>query len=118
LIVDDEQDIAEILMHLLEKNGFKVCGFSDPLKALEHFISNPRDYGVVVSDIRMPHMTGFELVRKIKDIKPEIKIILMTAFEINNSEFKKVLPNTKVDGFLQKPVRAEKLVEMVIRYGR
>src|SRR5688500_13603123 len=113
LIIDDEKDVALIITRLLKVGGYEVCEFSDPLKALEHFISNPKDYDLMISDIRMPRMNGFELARKFREIKPRIRVILMTAFEINNSEFELVLPHTKIDGFIQKPIKTEKLAEMI-----
>ncbi|AFU57379.1 signal receiver domain-containing protein [Candidatus Nitrososphaera gargensis Ga9.2] len=48
-------------------------------------------------------MTGFELARRIKDVKPDVKVIIMTASEINRLEFENVLPSTKIDGFVTKP---------------
>jgi two-component system response regulator ChvI len=59
----------------------------------------------------MPKMNGFDLVRRIRQIKPEIKVLLITAFEINNNEFSSVLPSIKVDGFIQKPFTPSKLVD-------
>jgi response regulator RpfG family c-di-GMP phosphodiesterase len=52
----------------------------------------------------MPGMNGYEFVKKVNKIKPEIKIFLMTAFEINDMEFKRLLPKVKIEGLLQKPI--------------
>ncbi|HEU4604612.1 MAG TPA: response regulator [Nitrososphaera sp.] len=113
MVIDDEKDIAAVIGRSLRSSGFKVCEFTDPVLALEHFMSDPKDHDVVISDINMPRMTGFELVRKIKEIQPETRIILMSSFEINNCEFDKVLPSTHVDRFIQKPIRMARLVEMI-----
>ncbi len=90
LIVDDEFDIMSIFKQALKKKGFHVFGFTDPLLALEHFQINIKRYGLVISDLRMPGMNGYEFVKKVNEIKPEIKIFLMTAFEIKDAEFKPI----------------------------
>jgi DNA-binding NtrC family response regulator len=110
LIVDDEFDIISIFKQALMKKGFHVFGFTDPLLALEHFQINVIRYGLVISDLRMPGMNGYELVKKVNEIKPEIKIFLMTAFEINDAEFKRLLPKVKIEGLLQKPISLAHLV--------
>ena len=62
LVVDDEEDIANLIKITLEKDGFKVETFKDPLIALNHFKSDLKKFSVIVSDIRMPGMNGIELV--------------------------------------------------------
>ena len=59
-------------------------------------------------------MNGYEFVRKVKGIKPEVKIILMSAFEINDIELSKVLPDIKIDAFLQKPFSIRKLKGLIM----
>jgi YesN/AraC family two-component response regulator len=58
----------------------------------------------MLSDIRMPVLSGIKLVRKIKEVNPAVKVILMTAFEIRDNEFSKIFPSMQVDGFVQKPL--------------
>jgi CheY-like chemotaxis protein len=57
----------------------------------------------------MPAMNGYEFVRKVKENDPKVKVILMSAFEINDKEFRNLLPDVKVDAFLQKPFSLETL---------
>jgi YesN/AraC family two-component response regulator len=52
----------------------------------------------------MPGMSGIQLARKVKEINPSVKVVLMTSFEIKDNEFSKVFPSTHVDGFAQKPI--------------
>jgi YesN/AraC family two-component response regulator len=80
---------------------------------LEEFKATCKDYSIVISDIRMPTMNGYEFIKKVKEIKKEIKEILMTAFEINEKEFHNVLPSIKVDGFLQKPFSISNLRDVI-----
>ena len=83
------------------------------LAALEPFNSNSRDYRIVISDIRMPGMNGYELIKKAKEIHKQVKVVLMSAFEINDKEFHNVLPDIKVDAFLQKPFHIQQLNEVI-----
>ncbi|MDQ6862982.1 MAG: response regulator [Thermoproteota archaeon] len=109
LTLDDEFDIVAIIKQGLKRYGLEVYGFTDPILALEHFKENTRDYFLVISDLRMPGMNGFEFIKKVKEIKPEVKIFFMTAFEINDLEFRRVLPSTRIDEFIQKPILIKKL---------
>jgi response regulator RpfG family c-di-GMP phosphodiesterase len=58
-------------------------------------------------------MNGYELVKKIQNIQPETKILLMSAFEINPNEFSKVLPSVKIDGFISKPASLKQITSVV-----
>jgi DNA-binding NtrC family response regulator len=107
-LVDDESDTLGILKKLLDSAGYSTYGFVNPVAALEHFKLNPRGYQVVLTDVRMPEMNGFQLSRQIKSINPDVKIILMTGFEINFDEIKKVIPSVKIDGLIKKPISLEK----------
>jgi DNA-binding NtrC family response regulator len=113
LILDDDFDIVTLMKIGLQHNSFNVYGFTDPALALEHFGMNAKSYDLVISDIRMPQMNGFEFIKKVKEIKPEIKVFLMTAFEINDIEFRRVLPSTRIDEFIQKPISIERLNTLV-----
>jgi DNA-binding NtrC family response regulator len=114
LVVDDENAIVDIIKQSLQRQEFKVCAFTDPFKALAHFNSDPKDYhGTVLSDIRMPGMNGYEFVRRVKESDPKVKVVLMSAFEINEKEFHNLLPDIKVDSFLQKPFSIQRLNDVV-----
>jgi two-component system, response regulator YesN len=68
----------------------------------------------MLSDIRMPGMSGIKLAKKVKEINPDVKVILMSSFEIGDNEFSKVFPSTQVDGFVQKPVGIENLTTKIL----
>ena len=116
LLVDDEFDIITVLRQGLEKQGFRVFGFTDPLLALEHFQINSDQYGLVISDLRMPAMNGYEFIKNIKKIKPEVQIFLMTAFEIDDKEFRRLLQSVKIDEFIQKPISIRNLSGIVKKH--
>jgi DNA-binding NtrC family response regulator len=116
LIVDDEFDVVTIVRQWLQKQGFLVFGFTDPSLALEHFQINSKQYGLVISDLRMPEINGYEFVKRVKEIKPQVKVFFMTAFEINDIEFRRILPSVKIDEFIQKPVQMEYLTTVIKKY--
>lgn len=93
--------------HVSTRHGdaFMVETFTNGWTALEALDSHPDDYyDLVLTDIRMPRMNGFELYRKIKEKNPSMKIVFITAFEINKEEFSKVLPSIDVKDFIIKPI--------------
>jgi DNA-binding NtrC family response regulator len=115
LAVDDEYDIVNLIKQSLERNRQqRVCIFIDALEALNHFKSDSQDYhDLVISDIRMPGMNGYEFVKHLKNIDSQVKVILMSAFEIQNKEFHNILPHIKIDAFLQKPFSIEQLNDAI-----
>jgi CheY-like chemotaxis protein len=112
MIVDDEKDILRILKRDLEssnlKNKFNVEVFSDSEEALRIFASHPDGYyDLIVTDIRMLKMTGFELYRRLKEKSPSIKIVFLTAFETNRKELDKILADAH---FITKPISMSALI--------
>jgi two-component system response regulator YesN len=90
-----------------------VIGFINPVEALEYYKTNWNQYGLVISDIRMPEMTGFDLLKNIKKIDATISFILMSAYD--NIEFSE-LEGIKIDGFIQKPVRIKELLSTIEKH--
>ncbi len=114
LVVDDDSDIAYVLKQGLLKNRFLVSAFTSPKEALQNFQSNSESYSLILSDIRMPDMSGIRLARKVKEINPKVKVVLMTSFEIKDNEFSKVFPSLHVDGFVQKPIGMNDLTDKLL----
>jgi CheY-like chemotaxis protein len=114
LIVDGDPDIVHVLKQGLLKKGFLVSAFTNPEEALQNFQSNSEDYCLMLSDIRMPEMSGIQLARKVREINPDVKIVLMTSFEIKDEEFSKVFPSMHVDGFVQKPIGISDLTNKIL----
>jgi PleD family two-component response regulator len=91
LIVDDEHDITFTLRTILEENGFKeVDVYNEPLLALQNFKS--RVYSLLITDIVMPRMDGFELYKHIKKIDDRIRVVFVTAAEVNYEALKELFP--------------------------
>ncbi|MBV9666551.1 MAG: response regulator [Nitrososphaeraceae archaeon] len=113
LVVDDEPDIARLIVQWLDRDGFKVSAFTDPAMALEDFKLNCNTCSLILSDIRMPGMNGYEFIKKTKEIDKQAKVILMSSFEIEDKEFHNVLSDIKVDAFIQKPFTLRELRDIV-----
>ena len=104
-IIDDEADLVDLFQEILESDGFKVCAFTDPIQAYNHIQKNPNDYGLILSDYRMPVMNGNELCTKLMRINSQFKVILMSAYENieDVSKFK----------FMRKPTTIANLLQIV-----
>jgi DNA-binding response OmpR family regulator len=114
LVLDDEYDIAGIIKEALERENYSVIGFTEPLMALEHFNINYVSYHLVISDWRMPVMNGFDFAKNIRQIKSDIKVLLMTSFEVENDPvFTQMFKSHNIDGFMQKPFSIKQLKNTV-----
>ena len=112
LIIDDESDITLTLGKGLEKGGYDVDAFNDPLVALSNFKQNT--YDLLIIDIKMHNMTGFELYRKLREIDPNVKACFITAYETYYEKFKQeFFPLEQIMGFIRKPIQTEDLIRFV-----
>lgn len=110
-VVDDEPDITTVLKKGLEHHGFAVDIFNDPQAALASF--RPGNYDLMIIDIRMPKINGFDLYRELKKKDGSVKVCFLTAFEIYYEEFRKMFPTVDVKAFIRKPVSISSLVSQV-----
>lgn len=111
MIVDDEKDIAMMFRSGLERNGFTVKVFNDPLEALSNF--KPDYYDLLLLDIRMPAMSGFELYKEIRKKDKTAKVCFISAFEALQDELKKYLPEEEGKCIVKKPISMKELVKIV-----
>ena len=95
MIVEDDQGIAQIFAITLQDNGFAVDVFNDPLDALSNYKAG--HYDLLLLDIRMPGMNGFELYQKIKEIDDEVQVCFITARVDAIDEFRRLFPYLEVD---------------------
>jgi DNA-binding response OmpR family regulator len=114
LVVDDEPDLSILSSLVLEYNGFKVDTFTDPQEALSNY--KPGYYDLVILDIKMPRIDGFQLYDEIKKKDQNAKICFLTASELYYEEFRKREYNA-IDKnlFLRKPIGNEELINHVNR---
>jgi CheY-like chemotaxis protein len=112
MVVDDEADVISVLEIVLEENGFEVDAFEDPIVALKSYRAGV--YDLLILDIKMSKMDGFELYDEIKKIDDNAKVCFLTASEMyyKNSRKEKYCSLDK-DLFIQKPIANEDLVEEI-----
>ena len=114
LAVDDEADLTMLCRLALEYYGFNVNTFNDPQEALSNY--KPGYYDLVILDIKMPKMDGFELYDEIKKKDPQAKICFLTASELYYEEFrKKEYYALDRNLFIRKPIDNEELLKEVNR---
>jgi DNA-binding response OmpR family regulator len=112
LIVDDEPDLTKICVLTLEHYGYKVDAFNNPHEALSRF--KPGTYDLVILDIKMPKMDGFELYREIKKKDIKAKVCFLTASELYYKEFReKEFRSLDRNLFIRKPIDNEELAKEI-----
>ena len=111
LVVDDESDIASLFKISLEYSGFEVETYNDPILALSNFKADL--YALVLLDVKMPGMNGFELYAEIMKIDNKVKVCFLTAYDLSYDEFRQKLPTLNVKCFLRKPILISDLVKRI-----
>ena len=105
-IIDDEVDLVNLFQEALEKNGFKVCAFTDPIQAFNTLEKKIQEYGLILSDFRMPNLNGHELCTKLILLNPELEVILMSAYDIMECDTSKFT-------IVKKPILIAQLLQIV-----
>ncbi len=113
MVVDDEQDILLVLRLGLTRYGHKVMTFSDPALALKEFTLNHSDYQLVLTDLRMPNISGIELAKRIREIDQDVKVMVMTAFELSSFELEHNLPFVRSNEVLKKPISMSNVCKVI-----
>ena len=112
-IIDDEVDLVNLFQEALENNGFKVCAFTDPIQAFNTLEKKIQEYGLILSDFRMPNLNGYELCTKLRQFNPELQVILMSAYDIMECDTSKFT-------IVKKPILIAQLLQIVrdsLKYG-
>ncbi len=112
LIVDDEQDVLDIMRDALESSGYKVFATSDSTVAMDLYRRIFHEVALVISDIVMPGIDGKELIRQIKAINPDVKVLAVSGYTRYVAEKDEI---KEIDGFLQKPFESYYLLSVVRR---
>ena len=105
-IIDDEVDLVNLFQEALENNGFKVCAFTDPIQAFNTLEKKIQEYGLILSDFRMPNLNGHELCTKLILLNPELEVILMSAYDIMECDTSKFT-------IVKKPILIAQLLQIV-----
>ena len=113
ILVDDEQDILFTYRAFLKDYNYEVTSFTDPSKALNYIRENTNfNELLVILDIRMKNLNGFQLHQQIKSIDPTIKILFVTALDILN-EFSTIIPGISKEQIMKKPVDKNEFTNIV-----
>jgi DNA-binding NtrC family response regulator len=115
-IVDDDIYIAQLFHQALSENidGISVFSFNDPIMAFEHFTENKENYALVISDLRMPGINGLELLKKVKDLNPKVRTILMSAYNFEEEElYQSYMIEAVINSTIGKPVTINRLYQTV-----
>ena len=112
LLVDDEPDICMVYQIVLEDAGYQCTSYTDPVKALQEF--KPYFYDLILLDIKMPVLNGFELCKKIREFDKTVHIIFITASEEYYEQFRtQHYPELGKINYIQKPIGNDELVQIV-----
>ena len=113
-IIDDEKDLLFVYKKALELQGLKVVTFDDSSVALNELKVRYKKYSMVLVDIRMPKVNGYQLINEIKRIDPSIETILMSAYDVSDLEVQDNLnDDIKIDRIMHKPFSLIKLINTV-----
>lgn len=105
MVVDDESELATLFKTFLDQDGHTAFSFTDPVLALEYFKQAPDKHSLIITDLRMPSLSGLQLARKIRELNTNVKIFLMTAFETKDLENQPEYKDARIDRLIQKPIR-------------
>ncbi len=113
LLIDDEKMVADVNKKSLKRLGYDVISRTDPIEALKTFSILPGRFGLVITDLKMPKMTGIELAEKLTKIRADIPIILLTGY--NNISSKVDMGKIGIRESLDKPVAIGKMANAIRR---
>ena len=113
VVVDDEIELANLFKIYLQKFGFDAISFTDPRMALEYISDNFNTFSLILTDLRMPDMSGIDLAYEIRKVDKKIKIILVTAFMTEDLVDDEKFKNARIDSVVQKPVKFSELRQSI-----
>jgi CheY-like chemotaxis protein len=111
LFIDDENAVVRVARQILERSGYRVTAFTDEAEALGLFRANPNDFDLVITDMAMPHMTGDKVAAEMKQVRPNIPVILCTGYSQRISG--KSAAQMGVSALAHKPLAKAELVKTV-----
>ena len=112
LIVDDDPDITKLYSTALEGEGFKIDTYNDPRKALSDF--KPDYYDILLLDVRMPDMNGFDLYKEMKKLDSSMKVCFITGYEVNYKALQEIFPDMTQESYISKPTAVSDLKKHIL----
>jgi DNA-binding NtrC family response regulator len=108
-VVEDEEDILTLFTEIIRENGYPVIGFTKPSSFVEYLRIHRDEIDLILIDYKLPQMTGCDLAKKIAEINPRIKMILITAYN-------DIVNNTLNLELIRKPIKINELVQIINHY--
>ena len=105
-LIDDEVDLVNLFQEILESDGYKVRAFIDPIQALSTLEKKIQEYGLILSDYRMPKLNGYQLCNKLRQLNPDLEVILMSAYDMMECDTSKFT-------IVKKPILMAQLLQIV-----
>ena len=111
LFVDDEEQIVDSWQMILSSLGYQVTGKTGSLEALAHFRDNPNRFDMLITDMTMPGMTGDQLARKVKEIRPDLPVILCSGYSVIIDSDR--AGSIGIDAYMMKPLLKKEIAEKI-----
>lgn len=109
MIIDDEEDILNLFNDFLQQQGYSVTTCNNSILALQEIEKNPQEYSLILTDIRMPGISGLELAKIVNNLNKDIKVVFMSAFQLESNNLKGI----RYHEYIQKPVHIQMLLQTV-----
>ena len=106
-VIEDEIDVLNLYQDVLENEGYIVFAYNDPIEAINNIQQMPKEFGLVISDYRMPLINGFEVCAKLIDLNPDLKVVIISAFDLMEED------RNHTFTFINKPITIAKLISVV-----
>ncbi len=111
LVIDDQASMRSILSQMLKDQGHEVSTANEGKEGLELFNQNPESFALVLADVNMPGMDGFEFLKEVKSSHPQTPVILLTG--VNEDVAKYMGREYKADGVIKKPFKVEETLSVI-----
>ena len=111
LYIDDEESIIFLMTRILKHRGFRVSGYTDPVEALAAARANPDQFDLAVTDFRMPRLSGLDVARALKEIRPDLPVVMASGFITDQVRVDALAAGVRA--MLDKPFTIDQLCEAV-----
>lgn len=109
MIIDDEEDILNLFNDFLQRQGYSVTTYNNSILALQEIEKKPQEYSLILTDIRMPGISGLELAKIVNNLNKDIMVVFMSAFQLDSNNLKGI----RYHEYIQKPVHIQMLLQTV-----